>query len=193
MYAADLASGRVVWTAMTTTVQNESAPLTNTPVHFCPGMQGGNEWNGAAYSPLTKMVYNGAVDWCATVAPAVGKAEPKGTMDAPATGTGWITAVDAATGKGAWKFHTPSPVLAAVTPTAGGVLFAGDLAGNFYVFNAATGAIEWKTDVGGSLAGGVVSYASTTGAQRVAVAAGMKSNVWPMAKGGAQIVVYGLK
>ena len=192
IYAVDLRSGRALWQAAATTVTNASTPLTDAPVHFCPGTLGGNEWNGPAYSPATGMVYTGAVDWCSTMSPGVGNAKPRNQMDPPAEAMGWITAVDATTGHQAWRYHAPSPVIAGVTPTAGGVLFAGDLAGTVYGFDAKTGAIPWKADTGSSLAGGIVSYATKAGAQRIAVVAGTKSSAWPMAKGEAQVIVYGL-
>ena len=127
----------------------------------------------------------------ATAMPPVGSAESKRLTDAPDTGTGWVTALNAETGKLAWHFHTPSPVLSGVTPTAGGVVFAGDLAGTVYAFDAKTGDVAWKSNVGGAVGGGIVSY-SVGDKQRIAVAAGMKSVVWPMAKGSAVLVVYGL-
>ena len=52
----------------TTTRLNADVPLSRTrTTHFCPGIQGGNEWNGAAYSPQTNSLYVGSVDWCANV------------------------------------------------------------------------------------------------------------------------------
>jgi hypothetical protein len=35
-------------------------------VHGCPGLLGGMEWNGPAYSPSTKTLYVATVDWCGT-------------------------------------------------------------------------------------------------------------------------------
>jgi alcohol dehydrogenase (cytochrome c) len=190
-YAIAVPTGKSAWTAPVTTLTDTTAPMKAGGVHFCPGGQGGNEWNGAAYSKATNMVYVGAVDWCATAMPPVGNAESKRVTDAADTGTGWVTALNADTGKMAWHFHTPMPVLGGVTPTAGGVVFAGDLAGTVYAFDAKTGDVAWKANVGGAVGGGIVSY-SVGDKQRIAVAAGMKSVVWPMAKGGAVLVVYGL-
>ncbi|HEY3745975.1 MAG TPA: hypothetical protein VGL17_07030, partial [Gemmatimonadaceae bacterium] len=52
----------------TTTRLNAAVPLSRDhKTHFCPGIQGGNEWNGAAYSPMTNFLYTGAVDWCGNV------------------------------------------------------------------------------------------------------------------------------
>src|SRR5687768_15509353 len=52
----------------TTTRSNVNAPLTHLrATRFCPGTQGGTEWNGAAFHPALNMVYVGAVDWCANI------------------------------------------------------------------------------------------------------------------------------
>ncbi len=193
VYAVALPSGRQVWKSPITTVENATAPMKEGGVHFCPGGQGGDEWNGTSYAPSTNMIYVGAVDWCATAMPPVGNAESKRVTDAAETGTGWVTALNAETGKIAWHFHAPSPVLSGITPTAGGVVFAGDLAGTVYAFDAKTGDVAWKTNAGGAVGGGIISYSTSAGAQRIAVAVGMKSTVWPMAKGSAVLVVYGLE
>jgi alcohol dehydrogenase (cytochrome c) len=192
LYAGDAKDGSKPWVAPVTNVANAAAPLKDEPVRFCPGTQGGNEWNGAAYSPKTGMLYVGAVDWCTTLTRIPGKLDPKITMDPSESAKGRITAVNAETGRVMWQSPVASPVIAAVTPTAGGVVFAGDVAGMFYVLDAKSGAVAWKTQTGAALAGGIVSYATKAGAQRVAIATGMKSAIWPMAKGDAQIVVYGL-
>ena len=187
------ASSRITkptWTANATTVRNETAPLTAAGTHVCPGTVGGNEWSNPAYSSSTKLLYNGAVDWCATLT-STSTAQPKVTFDDPKQATGWIKAFTTR-GKEAWSFHAPAPVLAGLTPTAGNLLFAGDLAGNLYAFNATTGAVIWKTNTGGAIGGSVISYA-IAGKQRIAVTSGMKSNVWPMASGSPSIVIYGLK
>lgn len=87
----------------------------------------------------------------------------------------------------------PAPVVAAVTPTAGGVLFAADMDGNVYALDASTGATVWQTRTAGAVGGGIVSYAIPSGAQRIAVAAGMTSPIWPVKEVNAEVVVYGLK
>ncbi len=90
--------------------------------------------------------------------------------------TGWISAVNADEGTVRWKFHAPKPVLAAVTPTAGGLLFASDLNGTLYAFDADKGNVLWQTETGQSTGGGIIIY-SASGRQRLAVASGVKSPV----------------
>jgi alcohol dehydrogenase (cytochrome c) len=66
--------------------------------------------------------------------------------------------LDAGAGKVKWRFQASAPVVAGITPTAGGVVFGGDLAGHFYVFDANTGRLLYKEKLGGALVGGVITY-----------------------------------
>jgi alcohol dehydrogenase (cytochrome c) len=52
----------------TTTRENVDVPLSRDhAVRFCPGIQGGVEWNGAVFSPQSNSLFVAAVDWCANV------------------------------------------------------------------------------------------------------------------------------
>ena len=194
----------LVYQMPTTTRENIEAPLTrDTKTRFCPGYLGGSEWNGAAFHPALNTIYVGAVDWCATVQ-LVAESAPvpaKGTgwfgaasqrLDPPDSAKGWLTAFDADNGAVRWKFAASRPVLAGLTPTAGGVVFAADLGGTLYAFDAANGAVLWRLTTGQSMGGGIVSYLAG-GKQRIGVAAGMKSPIWPGGSSASQIVVYGLQ
>jgi alcohol dehydrogenase (cytochrome c) len=192
----------------TTTRLNADVPLSrDRTTHFCPGIQGGNEWNGAAYSPQTNSLYVGAVDWCANVqlkrdtvtvpGPQAGfwfgaETPQEQIQDPPERASGWLTAFDAENGSVRWKYHAPRPMLAAVTPTAGGVVFAADMGGRLYAFDAATGRILWQADSGQSTGGGIVTYAAG-GRQLVGVASGMKSPIWPGGSTQSRILVLGLR
>lgn len=208
LYGYDLESGDRRYVTPITTQENVAAPLTASGTRFCPGTQGGSEWNGPAYSPQTNLIYTGTVDWCATVKiadpkkvasvsygqPWSGSADEKnafGTFDPKERWGGWIMAADADTGKIRWRYKTPAPVLAAVTPTAGGLVFSADMNGNAYAFDADSGAILWKTALDGASGGGVITYV-VDGAQRVAFAAGTNSPIWPVQKRTAKIVVFGV-
>src|SRR5262249_41186399 len=58
----------ILFQAPTTTRENFETPLSrDTKTHFRPGLQGGSEWNGAAFHPSLNTLYVGAVDWCTTV------------------------------------------------------------------------------------------------------------------------------
>jgi alcohol dehydrogenase (cytochrome c) len=187
----------------TTTRDNIETPLTrDAKTRFCPGYLGGSEWNGAAFHPTLNTLYVGAVDWCATVqlVPLDTPVPPKGAgwfgaasqrLDPPDSAKGWLTAFDADDGAARWKFAAPRPMLAGVTPTAGGLVFAADLGGTLYAFDAESGAVLWRLTTDQSMGGGIVSYLAN-GRQRIGVAAGMKSPIWPGASTASQIVVYGL-
>ncbi len=193
----------VVYQVPTTTRENIEAPLSReTKTRFCPGYLGGSEWNGAAYHPPLNTIYVGANDWCSTVqlSQATAAVPAKGAgwfgsvsqaNDPPANAKGWLTAFDAENGAVRWKFAAPRPVLAAVTPTAGGLVFAADLGGTFYAFDALNGSVLWQTSTGQSMGGGIVSY-SAGGHQLIGVAAGMKSPIWPGGSMASQVLVYGL-
>jgi alcohol dehydrogenase (cytochrome c) len=194
----------LLFQAPTTTRENIDTPLSrDQKTRFCPGYLGGSEWNGAAFYPQLNTLYVGAVDWCSTVqlAPAAAPVPPTGAgwfgaasqgMDPPANAKGWLTAFDADNGAIRWKFAATSPILAGITPTAGGLLFAADLGGTLYAFDATSGAVLWHTETGESMGGGIVSY-SVRGRQLIGVAAGMKSPIWPGGSKASQVVVYGVR
>ena len=104
---------------------------------------------------------------------------------------GWVYAVDADTGVWKWRLKSNYPIIAAVTPTAGGVVFFGDIGGNFYALDSATGQKLWGQDLGGALAGGVITY-TAGGSQKVAVAGGFSMLAWPTKPVHAKVVVLGL-
>ncbi len=174
-----------------TTQKDAGAPLTREGVHMCPGYLGGVQWNGPAFSPRTGLLYVPSIDWCATF--HENPEEPRGggyKMDPLAESRGWVTAVDPATGTVRWQYHAPAPVIAAVTATAGGVVFAGSLDGEFVTLDAATGRKLYGFQTGGALAGGIVSY-QIDGIQYVAVMSGSDSALWG-SHGSPTVIVFTL-
>ena len=192
-----------IFQSATTTRENADVPLSRTErVRFCPGIQGGNEWNGAAFHPTLNTLYTGAVDWCASVQLAAEPSVPSpgaiwfgsaiGEIQGPASeAKGWITAFDADTGAVRWKFAAPAPVVAGVTPTAGGLVFTADLTGHLRAFDAESGAVLFELETGQSIGGGIVSYAAA-GKQKIGVASGLKSGIWPGAATESRIQVFGV-
>jgi alcohol dehydrogenase (cytochrome c) len=191
----------------TTTRENVDVPLSrDSLVRFCPGFLGGSEWNSASYSPQVNTLFVGAVDWCVAVQ------LKRDTVEFPATGTawfgsvkdtgikfdtvslakGWLTAFDAENGLARWRYRAPRPMLAGVTPTAGGIVFAADMGGELYAFDATSGRVLWETNTGQSTGGGIVTYRAG-GRQLLGVASGMKSPVWPGGAEKSRILVYGLR
>lgn len=167
--------------------------------HGCPGLLGGMEWNGPAYSPASRSLYVATVDWCGTFSklpnpPAFAQnAHYYGgavTPDPRAQARGWLYAIDAASGVVRWRQQWPTPLVAGVTATAGGVLFTGDLDNNFLAIDAANGKTLYSFNTGGSIGGGVLSYA-IGGKQYVATTSGVVSGFFG-GTGAATIVVFAL-
>src|SRR5271168_2660342 len=73
----------------------------------------------------------------------------------------------------------------------GGGVFFGDIGGNFYALDAASGQKLWGQDLGGAIAGGVITY-TANGAQKIAVASGFTMLARPTKIVTAKIVVLGL-
>jgi alcohol dehydrogenase (cytochrome c) len=90
-----------------------------------------------------------------------------------------------------WKYRSSMPVVAGVTPTAGGLIFAGELNGDAIALDAKTGAVLWRQPTRNAIGGGVITYRAG-GKQLLAVAAGFKSRVWPVPAESNRIVVFGL-
>lgn len=203
LYGYDRDTGRRLYRVSLATRTNADTPLGSTPVRFCPGTQGGAEWNGPAYDPTRDVFFTGQVDWCATVRldpeskvksvsdgqPWTGSsADGFGTMDAPSLWRGWVVSTDATTGARRWAYKADWPVLAAVTPTAGGVVVFGDMGGNLRVLDSDHGTQLWSHRFDGAMAGGVITYDTGAG-QKIAVVSGMTSPIWPTPKVTAKIHV----
>jgi alcohol dehydrogenase (cytochrome c) len=104
---------------------------------------------------------------------------------------GWLHAADADTSVWKWRLKSNFPIVAGTTPTAGGVVFFGDVGGNFYVLDSVPGDKLWAQDLGGAIAGGVIAF-TANGAQKVVVAAGFTMVAWPTKITKAKIVILGL-
>lgn len=168
-------------------------------VHFCPGSYGGIQWNGPAFSPETERLFVPSVEWCTSMRQAEEVRYVRGSfymggyfsMDPVEKARGRITAYNAADGGEVWRYDSSRPVLAAVTPTASGLLFAGEMTGDFVVLDAETGEKLYRFDTGAPLNGGVITY-SVNGRQYVAVAAGAASSIWLDKPARAKIRVFAL-
>lgn len=206
LYVLDRDTLQLLYKTPVTTIKNVTAPLTPEGTHYCPGVDGGVEWNGPAYSPQTNALYVNAIDWCITVAVRP-PAELEGRKGLPWTGakdriapfgvqdkmrSGWVTAVSVVDGSIRWQYHARAPLVSGITATAGGVVFTGDIAGEFMAFDAKSGKVLWRYNTGQPIGGGVISYA-VDGRQYVAVASGMQSKIgWKVDSTPAKVVVFAL-
>lgn len=210
LHLLDLASGKLLTKTPTTTIANATAPITTKGTHYCPGVTGGSEWNGAAWYPPAKLIYVNAADWCVTVklsklpsitniASGAAKAE-KGVAafgggipvpDPITSAYGWTTAVDATNGAVRWHRKMATPMIAALTPTAGGIVLTGDLNGNLLALDAVSGKRLYRYDTKNAIGGGIITYA-TGGKQYVAAAAGNTSFVAWRVTGKPRLFIFGL-
>ena len=202
LYGYDRDTGRRLYRVSLATKTNTKTPLGPKDVRFCPGTQGGSEWNGPAYDPMRDVFFTGQVDWCSTAAldpasktrsvsagqPWTGssQAEGFGKMDDPSRWKGWLVSTDAISGRRKWTFRAPYPVLAAVTPTSGGLVLFGDMGGTLYALDSDSGKALWSHKFDGAVAGGLITYDTGAG-QKVAVTSGMTSKIWPTPKVTAKI------
>jgi alcohol dehydrogenase (cytochrome c) len=198
LHDVDRQSHALVFKTPVTTILNADKRPTPEGVRACPGPLGGVEWNGPAFDPASGMMFVGAVDWCATFKSGPIEHKPGDLMmgtehegDPTEQSAGWVTALDGNTGAVKWKYRTPKPIVAGLTPTAGGLLFTGDLAGNFYALDKASGRVLFTTNVNGAVAGGVVTY-QVAGRQYVATTAGNVSRSTFGESGSPHVVVMAL-
>jgi alcohol dehydrogenase (cytochrome c) len=213
LYGFDLADNKLLYRTPVTRIENVEEPFAvDKDVHFCPGAAGGEEWNSPAYDPLTNLIFTGDVDWCSTV-----KLQTREEVTASAPGQfwtgertfnpadafgqfsradgywgGWLHAVDADTGVWKWRLKSNYPIMGAVTPTAGGLVLFGDMGGNFYALDAATGQKLWGKKIGGAIGGGVITY-TANGAQKIAVATGYVSPAFPTEIRRAKVAILGVE
>ncbi len=187
---------RVFKTAVTTITKPKPIPNTKS-VEVCPGILGGVEWNGPALDVANQAVLVGSVDWCATLTSDDKFQYKPGTFNFGGSfkftdkSRGWIVAVDADTGAERWKYETAGPQVSGITPTAGGVIFAGDMTGNFFALDSRAGKPLFKAATGGALAGGVITYMRDA-KQYVAFASGNVSRITFGVVGNPTLMIYAL-
>jgi PQQ-dependent dehydrogenase (methanol/ethanol family) len=213
LYGYDLANSSLLYRVPVNKIENADVAFTpGKSVHFCPGPVGGDEWNSPAYVPETNLILLGQVDWCYSVTVKDDKQLREKALGQPWTGMhalnpfnmfgdparradggwgGWVYAVDADTGVWKWRLRSNYPVVAGITPTAGGVVFFGDVGGNFYALDAANGEKLFGRQLGGAIGGGVITY-TANGAQKVAVAYGFTMLAWPVKIVTAKVAILGL-
>lgn len=198
LHIVDRESHQARFKVPVTTVDEPRKRASPAGTKVCPAAAGGVEWNGPAMDPRRMTIFVGAVDLCMIIKTAPGGSyvprglnfggSPAPSGDVP---TGWLTAVNADTGAVRWKYHSETPLIGGVTPTAGGIVLTGDNAGNFLVFNSENGNMLLKVATGGSIAGGVATYARA-GRQYVAFTSGNVSPTAFGAVGRPSIVVMAL-
>jgi PQQ-dependent dehydrogenase (methanol/ethanol family) len=148
---------------------------------ICPAAPGAKDWQPAAWSPRTRLVYIPHQNLCQdeeaydtsyiSGTPYVGanvrmKAGPGGHR-------GEFTAWDPTARKKAWSVRENFPVWSGALATAGDVVFYGTMDGWFKALDARSGKLLWQFKAASGIIGQPVSYRGPDGRQYVAVLAGV--------------------
>lgn len=194
VYTLDRETGKFLW-ARPTMYQNAVASIdgatgvatvnpevlfheTGDEVDVCPSTGGGKNWWAGAYSPLNKTMYYGLQNTCMHLTVILDEPDPealygftsKESLAPGRTNIGTVFAISAVTGKTAWTYDMPGTALSMVT-TGGGLVFGGDLEGNFRAFDQDSGKVLWEVNLGSTVTGYPISFA-VDGKQYVAVGTG---------------------
>ena len=132
-------------------------------------------WNGTAFSPVTRLYYVMATEKC-SVRLLPGSWNTGRPAEEP--GKKYLRALDIETGKIAWEIPQVGPTdgkrVAGVLATAGGLLFYGDPAGYFLAADERNGKTLWRLPLNATIKTSPMTY-TAGGQQFVALAVG--SNV----------------
>jgi lanthanide-dependent methanol dehydrogenase len=171
----DLKSGRL------TNAGDKKPEIGRVVRDICPASPGAKDWQPAAWSPRTKLLYIPHQNLCMDVealeanyiagTPFVGmnvrmKAGPGGHR-------GEFTAWDPVAAKPVWKLKERFPVWSGALATAGDVVFYGTMDRWFKAVHARTGELLWQFRVDSGIIGQPVSYRGPDGKQYVAILSGV--------------------
>jgi alcohol dehydrogenase (cytochrome c) len=146
---------------------------------ICPNLIGGKNWQPMSYNPQTGLVYiptnNVCMDWSVSDVTYkrgvfyLGAEFP--TKEGPGGFLGELVAWDPVKNKKVWSIKEDLPFNGGTLTTAGNLVFAGDLHGDFRAIDAKSGNILWKRNLGSGIGAGPITY-MVDGKQYVAVVVG---------------------
>jgi alcohol dehydrogenase (cytochrome c) len=194
VYTLDRATGEFLWarpTVMQNVVKNIDGATGKVEIDpervfthkghtlmVCPGTNGGKNWPAGAYSPRTNAMYMPMQNMCMNATIQSGERDPRLVygfsseyIAAPgAENIGVVWGISAESGKTVFKHEQRVGVLS-LAATGGGLVFGGDVAGNFHALDDTTGEVLWETNLGAPVSGYPISFA-VDGKQYVAVTTG---------------------
>src|SRR5215468_202847 len=172
----DLKTGRPIETELTKKARAGEQVLVQ------PSLLGGKNWEPMSYNPVKNVAYANTLnigfnykaipqewkvgEWYLGIDLTLGFAY------APNEPRGYLRAIDPLTGKAKWEAPSDLPRFSGVLSTAGGVVFAGQLTGEFEAFDADTGKKLWEFKTGSGIEGQPITW-EQGGVQYVAVASGV--------------------
>ena len=172
----DLKTGRPIETDVTKDAREGKK------VTVYPSILGGKNWEPMSFNPQTGLAYANTLSFGGhyKTEPATYKAGewylgmdltdlwdwPEGQGP-----RGHLKAIDPLTGKAKWEVPSAIPRFSGVLSTAGGVVFSGQLTGEFEAFDANDGKKLWQFQTGSGIEGQPVTW-QQDGVQYVAVTSG---------------------
>ena len=144
-----------------------------------PEVNGASNWWSPSFSPATGLFYTMAYDGGATFYSAEADYEPGKLFvgggyarDEPVdTYVSAVRAIDPHTGRRVWEHRVQPKSMSGVMATAGQLVFAGTVAGNFIALDAETGEHLWRKALGGEIIAAPITYLAR-GRQQVTISAG---------------------
>jgi PQQ-dependent dehydrogenase (methanol/ethanol family) len=148
---------------------------------ICPAPPGGKDWQPAAFSPRTGLLYIPHQNLCYDVE-GVEVSYIEGTpyvganvrmYAGPGGQRGVFTAWDPVAARARWRLEERFPVWSGALATAGDVVFYGTMDGWFKAVDARDGRLLWQYETESGVIGQPITYRAPDGRQYVAVLAGV--------------------
>ena len=172
--AIDMKTGRPVETELTKKAR------AGEQVTVWPSAFGGKNWEPMSFNPQTETAYANTLNigWNYKAVPSEYKAgEFYWGVDLslgwawPDGPRGYLKAIDPLTGTTKWESPSDIPRFSGVLSTAGGLVFSGQLTGEFEAFDADSGKKLWQFQTGSGIEGQPITW-EQDGVQYVAIASG---------------------
>jgi lanthanide-dependent methanol dehydrogenase len=171
----DLKTGRLIYN------EEKTPQVGKVTRDVCPAAPGAKDWQPAAYSPRTGLIYLPHQNLCESSestdvsyiagTPFVGS--NVAMYAGPGGHRGEFTAWDPVNARAAWKLTEKFPVWGGALATAGDVVFYGTMDRWFKAVDARTGALLWQFAVNSGIIGQPITYRGPDGKQYVAILAGV--------------------
>jgi len=174
----DMKTGRPVWSEDTKTVIAEGGKFL-----IYPSVAGGKNWAPMSFNPGNGTLYVNTLDYGmnyetlpAEQAANLKAGQPHYGVKFPAVydpdKRGHLRAIDPLTGKAKWEVPFKSPNIAGTMVTAGGLVFTGQMTGEFFAADADTGKILWQFQTPSGIVGQPVTW-EKDGKQYITVTSGI--------------------